>query len=239
MDLALTVRDGAPVRCALCHVLLGATRHRCPGCATLLHVDCLAAAGACPTLGCPTLPHPAGPRDLAPDLADAPSPWDAPRAARWAPWAGVAAGLVAAVTLGLLGATAGEAVSGAPSDAAAALEAAASSHARGALDAELTAFARARGRAPRDAAELERWFAGWSTLPRDLHGAPYRLVGAGPVAGLVSFGRDGRPGGTGADADVSAWATLEPARAPSAPGPALAAPAPDARVDDRPSLPPG
>lgn len=44
-------------RCAYCHDALDEARARaCSGCATLVHGECLAAAGGCPTLGCAQAP---------------------------------------------------------------------------------------------------------------------------------------------------------------------------------------
>jgi hypothetical protein len=43
----------ATLRCALCHEAFGdAPPTPCPGCQTLLHADCAARLGRCPTLGC-------------------------------------------------------------------------------------------------------------------------------------------------------------------------------------------
>ena len=41
------------LRCAYCHEAVGAAPVlRCTGCRTVLHPECLAEAGRCPTLGC-------------------------------------------------------------------------------------------------------------------------------------------------------------------------------------------
>lgn len=47
------------VRCAYCHdAAVGATE-TCAGCRTILHRECMALAGVCPTLGCGTIVRPA------------------------------------------------------------------------------------------------------------------------------------------------------------------------------------
>lgn len=45
-------------RCAYCHAGEGDLLARCAACGTLVHADCRAAHGACPTLGCAAVARP-------------------------------------------------------------------------------------------------------------------------------------------------------------------------------------
>lgn len=51
-------------------------------------------------------------------------------------------------------------------------------------------------------------------VPPDPWGAPYHFVSPGEVNresyDLVSFGRDGKPGGSGEDADLASWEAAQP-----------------------------
>jgi hypothetical protein len=48
-------RRASDLRCAYCHAEAGLAPVECQWCGTLLHSDCAAALGTCPTLGCGTL----------------------------------------------------------------------------------------------------------------------------------------------------------------------------------------
>lgn len=80
------------LRCGLCHdALAEPDQVRCPGCATLLHGECRAQLGRCPTLGCAEGAVASGPAPKPPDYTLF--------SERQIVWSGILASPAAAVTL--------------------------------------------------------------------------------------------------------------------------------------------
>ncbi len=52
-------KSAGKLRCAYCHDAAVGASETCAGCGTILHRECMALAGVCPTLGCGTVVRPA------------------------------------------------------------------------------------------------------------------------------------------------------------------------------------
>ena len=202
MIIRVSAQPSADVQCAYCHGALGTIHTECPGCATRLHVDCRWGLRGCPTLGCDAPARLAfGQGVRAPEPA---ASWPPPRTravvATWLNRTAFAACLLFGV--------------GAVTVQIALAECADLSRAR----ADLTQLNEAihlyrldTGTYPealRDLRsrplEVRRWAGPYvsAPIPQDPWGSDYVYVSGGGLYELISYGRDGAPGGAGFDRDV-------------------------------------
>lgn len=230
-DLNLRPRESGPTRCALCRGDFEEDPHRCPGCATLTHADCLAAAGACPTIGCTERgeSRPASSRPPAPGLGpegrsgertSAIAPTTTPERAAAVPTSTrLSLGITVLWCLFALGymIVGSRERASSPKDGNSprwrleSFEQLRGQRAESDLRSWVLLYQAERGRPPASGEDLATWWASWverDPARRQVHTNFYRVRGDGPRFVVTDLGLDGAPGGTGRDADVTLEATI-------------------------------